>query len=84
MIFGYAKPFTFQLGRAPTVKITDIRDGVTEIHLSNGKLVRASLRITGIRSNPEKPGSLDISYAITTEIVDAPEIPTHPAHTTLQ
>ena len=84
MIFGYAKPFTFQVGSAPTVKITDIRDGATEIRLSNGKLVRASLRITGIGSNPEKPGSLDISYAIVTEIVDAPEIPTHPAHTTLQ
>ena len=84
MIFGYAKPFAFQLGSTPTVKITAIQHGVTEILLSNGKLVRATLRITGIGSNPEKPGSLDISYAIATEIVNAPEIPIHPAHATLQ
>ena len=84
MIFSYAKPFTFQLRSVPTVRITAIRDGVTEVLLSNGKLVRATLRITGIGSNPEKPGSLDISYAIATEIADAPEIPMHPAHATLQ
>ncbi len=84
MIFGYAKPFTFKLGSAPTVKITALRHGVTEILLSNGKLVRASLQIKGIRSNPGKPGSLDISCTIATEIVDAPQSPTHPAHATLQ
>ncbi len=83
MTFGYAQPFTFKLGGTPT-KITAVRQGVTEIMLSDGRLVRASLEIKGINPSRQKPGSLDISYTVITEIVKQPELPVHAAHETVQ
>jgi hypothetical protein len=83
MTFGYVQPFTFKLGgTAP--KVTAVRQGVTEIVLSDGRLVRASLDIKGINPSRQKPDSLDISYSVITEIVKCPELPLHAAHETLQ
>ncbi len=36
MTFGYAQPFTFKLGGTPA-KITGVRQGATEIILSDGR-----------------------------------------------
>ena len=83
MTFGYAQPFTFKLGgTAP--KVVAVRQGVTEIMLSDGRLVRASLEIKGINPSRQKPGSLDIPYTVITEIVKQPELPVHAAHETVQ
>jgi hypothetical protein len=41
--FGYAQPFSFQVGMPPSVKVTGVRHGVTEITLSDGRVVRATL-----------------------------------------
>jgi hypothetical protein len=92
MSFGYAQPFTFKLGGTPAtvsavrqpVEVTAVRQGVTEITLSDGRLVRASLQIKDVRPNRQKPGSLDISYNVVTEIVRCPDVPAHAAHETLQ
>jgi hypothetical protein len=83
MTFGYAQPFTFKLGGTPA-KVTAVRQGVTEIILSDGRLVRASLQIKGISPSRQKPGSLEISYSIVTEIVKCPDVPVHAVHQTLQ
>jgi hypothetical protein len=83
MTFGYAQPFTFKLGGTPA-KVTAVRQGVTEIILSDGRLVRASLRIKGVIPSRQKPGSLDISYSVVTEIVERPDVPVHAVHETLQ
>ncbi len=83
MTFGYAQPFTFKFGGTPA-KVTAVRQGVTEIILSDGRLVRASLQIKGISPSRQKPGSLDISYSIVTEIVKCPDVPVHAVHQTLQ
>jgi hypothetical protein len=83
MTFGYAQPFTFKLGETPA-KITAVRQGVTEIMLSDGTLVRAALQIKDIGPSRQKPGSLDISYSVVTEIVKCPEVPVHAVHETLQ
>src|ERR1019366_2429167 len=37
--FGYAQPFSFQIGVPPAVKVAGVRHGVTEITLSDGRLV---------------------------------------------
>jgi hypothetical protein len=83
MTFGYVQPFTFKLGGAPA-KVTAVREGVTEISLSDGRLVRASLQIKGIRPSRQKPGSFDISYSVVTEIVKSPDVLVHAAHETMQ
>jgi hypothetical protein len=83
MTFGYAQPFSFKLGETPA-KITAVRQGATEIMLSDGRLVRASLQINDISPSRQKPGSLDISYSVVTEIVKCPDVPVHAVHETLQ
>jgi hypothetical protein len=83
MTFGYAQPFTFKLGGTPA-RVTAVRQGVTEIILSDGRLVRASLQIKGVSPSRQKPGSLDISYSVVTEIVKQPDVPVHAVHQTLQ
>jgi hypothetical protein len=83
MTFGYAQPFTFELGGTPA-KITAVRQGVTEIMLNDGRLVRASLEIKAVSPSRQKPGSLDISYSVVTEIVKCPDVPVHAVHQTLQ
>jgi hypothetical protein len=83
MTFGYVQPFSFQLGGNPA-KVTAVRQGVTEISLSDGRLVRASLQIKGISPSRQKPGSFDISYSVVTEIVKSPDVLVHAAHETLQ
>jgi len=83
MTFGYAQPFSFKLGGTPA-KVSVVRQGATEIVLSDGRLVRASLEIKGINPSRQKPGSLDISYSVVTEIVRCPDVPVHAVHQTLQ
>jgi hypothetical protein len=97
MTFGYAQPFTFKIGgnlgktagnpgktcRNP-VEVAAVRNGVTEVTLSDGRLVRASLQIKAICPSRQKPGSLDISYSVLTEIVKTPQVPIHPVHETMQ
>ena len=91
MTFGYAQPFTFKLRGKPALsntgtaaKVTAVRQGVTEVVLSDGRLVRASLRIKSVSPSRQKPGSLDVSYCVVTEIVERPDMPVHAAHETLQ
>ena len=83
MTFGYVQPFSVQLG-GNAAKVTAVRQGVTEIILSDGRLVRASLQIKGISPSRRKPGSLDIAYSVVTEIVKTPDVPVHAVHETLQ
>ena len=83
MTFGYAQPFTFKIGGTPA-KVTAVRQGVTEIILSDGRLIRASLQIKGISPSRQKPGSLDISYSVVTEVVKRPDVPVHAVHESLQ
>ena len=63
MTFGYVQPFSF-LGTPSAIKVAGVRHGVTEITLSDGRLVRASLHIKDVKPSAERPGSLDISYNV--------------------
>ena len=91
MTFSYAQPFTFtlrpapiRLEPAPAMKVAAVQPGVTEIILTDGRLIRASLHIKGICASRQKPGSLDISYNVVTEIIDKPDLPVHAVHETIQ
>ena len=84
MHLGYVRPFSFQIGRRPEMKVSAIRHGVTEISLSDGRLVRATLHVKSVRTDPEKPGAIDVSYNVVTEIMDAPETRISDVHETIQ
>ena len=79
MTFGYAQPFSFKIGAPPAIKVAGIRHGVTEITLSDGRLVRATLHIKDV-----KPGSVDISYNVVAEVMAVPSVPILDVHETVQ
>ena len=84
MKFGYARPFSFQIGHRPQPTVSSVRHGVTEIILSDGRLVRATLHVNAVKTNPNKPGSVDVTYKVVAEIVNMPDMPILDAHETLQ
>lgn len=84
MNFGYAQPFSFQLGGRPQPKVARIRHGVTEITLSDGRLIRVTLHIKAVTPNPKRPGVLDISYSAVTEVMAEPDTPILDVHETVQ
>jgi hypothetical protein len=84
MNFGYVEPFSFKLGARPELKIAGVRHGVTEITLSDGRLVRATLHVKAVKPNPKQPGALDISYNVITEVMAKPDTPILDVHETIQ
>ena len=81
--FGYAQSFSFQIGVPPAVKVAGVRHGVTEITLSDGRLVRAT-HVKDVKPSLQKPGSVDISYNVITEVMAAPSVPILDVHETVQ
>jgi hypothetical protein len=84
MAFGYIHPFSFRIGAPQVVKVAGVRHGVTEITLSDGRLVRATLHVKNVKSNSQKPGSVDISYNVVTEVMAVPDVPIMDVHETIQ
>jgi hypothetical protein len=84
MHLGYARPFSFQIGRRPETKILSVRHGVTEITLSDGRLVRATLHIKSVKADPTKPGAIDVSYNVIAEVMATPDAPICDVHETIQ
>jgi len=84
MTFGYAQPFSFQLNSPPAPTVSKVRHGVTEITLSDGRLVRATLHVKDVKINPSKPGTVDVSYNVIADIMTAPETPICDVHETIQ
>ena len=84
MQLGYVKPFSFQIGVRPEPKVTSVRHGVTEIRLSDGRLVRATLHVKAVKIDPNKPKDVEISYHVVAEIMPEPKSPIHDVHETIQ
>jgi hypothetical protein len=84
MTFGYAQPFSFKIAARPPLTVAGVRNGVTEITLSDGRVVRARLEVKGVTPNAKKPGALEIAYAVVTEVVSQPAATVLGAHETLQ
>ncbi|MGH6714079.1 MAG: hypothetical protein ACREEK_34630 [Bradyrhizobium sp.] len=91
MKFGYAQPFAFKVGHRPfkaghrpETVVSRVRHGVTEIMLSDGRLVRATLHVKAVKVDPNKPGSVDVSYNIVAEIMNTPDMPILDVHETIQ
>jgi hypothetical protein len=84
MTFGYAQPFSFTIGARPQLTVAGVRHGVTEITLSDGRVVRATLHVKGVRPNVKNRGALDISYNVITEVVNRPDATILDVHETMQ
>jgi hypothetical protein len=84
MHLGYIQPFSFQLNPRPETGVASVRHGVTEITLSDGRLVRATLHVTSVKSDPNRPGAIDVSYNVVTEMMAKPGSPILDIHETVQ
>jgi hypothetical protein len=92
MHLGYVRPFSFQIGRRsetqigrrPETKVSSVRHGVTEITLSDGRLVRATLHVKSVKVDPTKPGAIDVSYNVIAEVMATPDTPICDVHETIQ
>ena len=82
MTFGYARPFSFNIAPPPAIGVTSVRHGVTEISLSDGRLVRATLHIKDVKPNAR--GGVDISYEVIAEVMATPSVPILDVHETIQ
>jgi hypothetical protein len=84
MTFGYAQPFSFKIAARPPLTVASVRHGVTEITLSDGRVVRATLQVKGVTPHAKKPGAFEVSYAVVTEVVNRPAAMVLGVHETLQ
>jgi hypothetical protein len=84
MTFGYAQPFSFKIGAPPPPTVSSVRHGVTEITLSDGRLVRATLHIKSVKIDPRKPGAVGVSYDVIAEMMPVPSAPICEVHETIQ
>lgn len=69
--------------QAQDVDVAEIRNGVAEITLNDGLIIHATLHVTSVEPNSGKPGAVDVSYHVVTEVVAAPD-PLMDPHETLQ
>jgi hypothetical protein len=94
MQLGYSRPFSFQISprsrpgvsepKISETGISGVRQGVTEVTLSDGRLVRATLHVKSVTINPNKPEAIEVSYNVVAEVTAAPAMPTHDVHGTVQ
>jgi hypothetical protein len=84
MTFGYSRPFSIAITPPPVINVVSSRHGVTEITLSDGRLVRATLHIKEVKINPQKLGVVDVSYHIAAEVMTTPSAPILAVHETIQ
>lgn len=84
MQLGYLQPFSFHIGPRPELTIAGVRHGVTEIRLSDGRLVHAVLHIKAVKADPNEPGAIELSYNLIAEVMAEPEVPIQPVHETIQ
>ena len=81
----WIRPAIFlSIGHRPQPTVSSIRHGVTEIILSDSRLVRATLHVNAVKIDPKKPGAVDVSYNIVAEIMNTPDVPILDVHETLQ
>jgi hypothetical protein len=84
MTFGYIKPFSFTIAPPPAIRVASVRHGVTEIALSDGRMVRATLHVKDVKINAQKPGDVDLSYHVVAEVIATPSVPILDVHETIQ
>jgi len=77
----YAFPLVYQIGPKP-INVLKVKHGVTEVSLSNGKLVRLSLHVDGVELDQED--HLNVSYNVVVETMAEPINPIMDVHESVQ
>lgn len=87
MNYTYPEPMSYTIGPAP-LKITKVKHGVTEVSLSDGRIMRLSLHVDNVRlaegAADSTAPNLDIDYQIITEVMREPDLPILDVHEVIQ
>ena len=70
-----------ELNSPKPVGIVGVKHGVTEVSLSDGRIVRLSIHVEGLKPTM---GQVDIAYAVVSEVMVAPNGPIMDIHEGLQ
>jgi len=84
MTFAYVRPFSFTIAEPPAIRVASVQHGVTEITLSDGRLVRATLHVKDVKINAQKPGDVVVAYNVVAEVMAIPSVPILDVHETIQ
>jgi hypothetical protein len=76
----YDHPLVYTIG--PAVSVLKVKHGITEIWLSNGKIMRLSLHVDGVE--PTSEGSLNVSYNVIVETLNDSASPIMDVHEVVQ
>lgn len=77
----YDHPLVYTLGPKP-VSVLRVKHGITEVWLSNGKIMRLSLHVDGV--TPTADDSLNVSYNVVVETLNEPASPIMDVHEVVQ
>jgi hypothetical protein len=80
MKFSYDHPMTITLGPKP-LSVVKVKHGVTEASLSDGRIVRLSLHLDGVKLVGD---NLEIPHHVIVEVLDKPEFPIADVHEAVQ
>lgn len=72
----------YPLEYKPSVSITSIKHGVTEVELSTGQILRLTIHVDGVGLNAG--GALDVNYNVVMELMGKPDSPISEIHETVQ
>lgn len=81
MTWTYDKPLVMSSG-PKTLSIASVKHGVTQVSLSDGRIVRLSIHVEGVKENPT--AGVDVSFSVVTEVMAEPELPIMDQHEGLQ
>lgn len=80
MKFSYDQPLTYTIGTAP-LSVVKVKHGVTELSLSDGRLVRISMHVDGVKEHDDK---LDVNYQAIVEVMQEPSSQIMDVHEPIQ
>lgn len=80
MKFSYDRPLIYTIG-PKLLSVTKVKHGVTEISLSDGRLVRVSMHVDGVKEYDDK---LDVNYQAVVEVMQEPSSQIQDVHETVQ
>ena len=80
MKFSYDYPLIYTIGTKP-LTVMKVKHGVTEISLSDGRLVRVSMHVDGVKEYDDK---LDVNYQAVVEIMEEPSAQIMDVHESIQ
>lgn len=80
MSYTYEKPLVLQSGPQP-LEVAKIKHGVTEISLSDGRMIRVSFHIDSVTGTADM---VNVAYSVISEVMPQPPVVISDMHESVQ